>query len=337
MDPDTSAQPLLSVDKLSTYFFTRQGTIKAVDSIDFALDRGEALGLVGESGCGKSVTARSIVRLIPLPGRIVSGKIKFSGDDLLQVSEREMRRIRGRSIAVIFQDPLTTLNPVLPMGYQIAEVLRTHRWQAKIRSGYSTRRMIKERAIELMRLVHIPSPQARYRQYPYELSGGMRQRAIIAAALACKPLLLIADEPTTALDVTVETQILELLAEIKEKHQTSILFITHNLGAVAYLCDKVAVMYAGKLVEHGLSSQVLKRAKHPYTQGLLECLPQLRARKDIRPIPGEVPNLLDLPQGCSFQDRCPQVVKSCRIEEPQLNLIQPGWSVRCHLYSSVEN
>jgi oligopeptide/dipeptide ABC transporter ATP-binding protein len=277
------------------------------------------------------------MRLIPLPGRIVSGKILFSGDDLLQLSERQMRRIRGRSMTMVFQDPLTTLNPVLTMGYQIAEVLRTHRWQAKIRSGYSTRRTIKERVIELMRLVHIPSPQARYRQYPYELSGGMRQRAIIAAGLACKPQLLIADEPTTALDVTVETQILELLAEIKEKHQTSILLITHNLGAVGYLCDKVAVMYAGKIVEHGLCSQLLKSAKHPYTQGLLKCLPQLRARKDMRPIPGEVPDLLDLPQGCSFQDRCPQVIKRCRIDEPKLNIIQQGWSVRCHLFSSEEN
>jgi len=330
---NASTQPLLSVQRLCTYFFTAQGTVKAVDRVDLNLFPSKALGLVGESGCGKSVFARSILRLIAPPGRIVSGQILFDGYDLLKRSEKQMRQIRGQSIAMIFQDPLTTLNPVLQVGYQIAEVLRIHRRRAEGVDIGLKRGAIQERVLELMRLVQIPSPQERLRQYPHEFSGGMRQRAIIATGLACNPLLLIADEPTTALDVTVQAQILNLLAEIKEKHGTSILLITHDLGTINYLCERVAVMYAGKIVEHGATSQVVFEPKHPYTQGLLGCLPKLRAKKGIQPIPGEVPDLLDLPSGCSFQERCPLVMERCRTEEPRLLPIQNGWQVSCHLYS----
>ncbi|MFP4081144.1 MAG: ABC transporter ATP-binding protein [Candidatus Aminicenantes bacterium] len=331
INPAAYRSPLLNINNLSTYFFTHQGTVKAVDGVSLILNQGEALGLVGESGCGKSVFALSLLRLISPPGRIVSGEIFFQGVDLLQQPEKEMQRIRGRSIAMVFQDPLTTLNPVLQVGYQIAEVLKIHHWQPERKNNQAQRGTIQQRVLELMRLVHIPSPRERTRQYPHQLSGGMRQRAIIAAGLACNPLLLIADEPTTALDVTVQVQILNLLAEIREKYRTSILLITHDIGTIDYLCKRVAVMYAGQIVEHGLTSQVFSSPRHPYTQGLLECLPALQRKKYIYPIPGEVPDLSDLPPGCTFQDRCPHLMERCRKEKPRLLTVDGNWQVRCHL------
>lgn len=307
---------VLEIRNLKTYFFTPEGVAKAVDGVSFTLHQGETLGLVGESGCGKTVTALSILRLIPSPpGRIVGGQVLLEERDLIPMAEAELRRIRGNQISMIFQEPMTSLNPVFTIGNQIAEVLTLHQglnhWDATAR------------AVELLDRVGIPSPERRVKEYPHQLSGGMRQRAMIAMALACNPRVLIADEPTTALDVTIQAQILDLMGRLKEEFQTAILLITHDLGIVAETAKRVVVMYAGKVVEEASVQEIFENPKHPYTQGLLKSIPRIdhhlgSQRERLREIPGTVPNLLRLPGGCPFHPRCPVAIERCSREEPLL-------------------
>ena len=318
-------EPLLEVRDLRTEFHTEAGRFAAVDGVSFTIHRGETVGLVGESGSGKSVTSLSILRLIPSPpGRIAGGSILFEGRDLLRLSEAEMRRIRGNRIAMIFQEPMTSLNPVFTAGAQIAEALRWHR--------RLSRREAWERAVELLRLVGIPDPEARARQYPHQMSGGMRQRVMIAMAVACEPQLLIADEPTTALDVTVQAQILDLMKDLRRRLGTAILLITHDLGVVADMADRVLVMYAGRIVESAPVDDLFARPLHPYTEGLLKSMPQLHRRQDrLHVIPGQVPNPARLPSGCRFHPRCPYVMDICRQREPALQPAGDGRWVACWL------
>src|SRR5207302_487586 len=299
---------LLQVKNLHTYFQTREGLVCAVDGVSFYLDRGELLGLVGESGCGKSMTALSIMRLIAPPGKIVAGEILFDGRNLLQVSNSEMRDVRGNDIAMIFQDPMTSLNPVFTVGQQIAEALRLHR--------DLSRKQARNSAIDAMREVSIPDPDLRVNDYPHQLSGGMRQRVMIAMALACDPKLLIADEPTTALDVTIQAQILELLDNLRKTRDLAVLLITHDLGVVAEVADRVAVMYTGKIVEQSPVEELFARPKHPYTEGLLRSVPKLTAKDVVRTerlqtIEGVVPKPTALPPGCHFAPRCPYRMPRC--------------------------
>jgi len=316
---------LLDVKQLKTYFFLERGVVKAVDGIDLKIKIGESLGLVGESGCGKSVTALSIMRLVPYPGKIVEGSVMFDGIDLLKLKEEEMRKIRGKKIAMIFQDPTTALNPTLTIGDQLAEVFQIHENMSKSEA-------YKE-AKEMLDLVGIPSSQERLKDYPHQLSGGMKQRVMIAMALACKPNLLIADEPTTNLDVTIQAQILELLKDLKRRFSTSIMLITHHLGLVAELCDTVAVMYAGKLVEYASMRDVLKNPKHPYTKALLECIPDVTGRsKKLSFIKGSLPDPFNLPTGCRFNPRCPYAFEDCYNREPEIREVSLNHAVACHLY-----
>jgi oligopeptide/dipeptide ABC transporter ATP-binding protein len=316
---------LLVVENLRTYIFTPRGVIRAVDGVSFTLDEEETLGLVGESGCGKSMTALSILKLYPKPqGRIVEGTIEFAGESLVEKSEKEMQRIRGKSISMIFQEPMTSLDPVFPVGEGIIEVLMVHQ-------GLS-RREAKERAIELLRMVRIPEPERRIHAYPHQLSGGMRQRVMIAQALACRPKLLIADEPTTALDVTVQAQILELIRTLKKEMKTAVLLITHDLGVVAEHCERVAVMYAGKIVEKASVLSLFARPLHPYTRALLGALPRAESKKQrLEVIPGTVPDLLSPPPGCRFHPRCQRRIALCFAEEPPLREVEKGHEVACHL------
>lgn len=316
-------EALLKVIDLATYFTTEEGTVKAVDGVDFEVRRGEVVGVVGESGCGKSITSMSILRLIPKPqGKIVRGKILFEGQDLLALSEEEMRKIRGNKIALISQDPMTSLNPVLTVGEQIMEAIMLHQ-------GLD-RQAAKKKAIEMLRKVGIPEPEKRVDQYPHQFSGGMRQRAIIAMALSCEPKLLIADEPTTALDVTIQAQILDLMREIKEKYNAGIIFITHDLGVVAEMCDFVCVMYAGKVVEAADVYTIFKTPSHPYTIGLLKSIPRLDEVKDrLESIDGQPPSLSKLPKGCSFAPRCVEATESCRQKEPELIRVGVNQFARC--------
>jgi peptide/nickel transport system ATP-binding protein/oligopeptide transport system ATP-binding protein len=319
---------LLKIRGLRTYFFTDEGVAKAVDGVDLELEEGGTLGLVGESGCGKSVTALSIMRLIPEPpGKIVEGEITFNGTNLLTLSEGEMRKIRGRSISMIFQEPMTSLNPVFQIGDQISEVLRLH-------EGMS-RKDAWNRSVEMLKLVGIPAPERRVMEYPHQLSGGMRQRAMIAMALACSPKLMIADEPTTALDVTIQAQILELMNRLQKEKGMSLILITHNLGVIAETARKVAVMYAGRIVEYTDVRSIFATPKHPYTQGLLKSIPRLDAhhgrKEKLEAIPGLVPSLLDLPVGCKFSNRCKYVFDRCVVEPPLLEPV-PGQLVRCWLH-----
>ena len=306
--------PLLEVKGLVTAFQTDEGYLRAVDDVSFEIGTGKTLGIVGESGCGKSVTSLSIMRLVPSPpGRIEKGEILFEGQDLLPLPERGIRKLRGNDISMIFQEPMTSLNPVYKIGAQISEALRLHQ--------NVSRREARARAIELLELVGIPAPQERVDSYPHTLSGGMRQRAMIAMALCCQPKLLIADEPTTALDVTIQAQILELLKRLQSKFGMSILLITHDLGVVAEFADDIAVMYAGKIVEQASTADLFKNPKHPYTRGLLKSLPSMRDRDPshrLATIAGIVPDLRDLPKGCRFQDRCELVSDRCRQAEPTL-------------------
>ena len=323
--------PLLSIADLHTYFFVDGNVAKSVRGVDLSIGRGETLGLVGESGSGKSVTAQSILRLIQPPaGRIVQGSIVFDGTDLALATEEEMRRIRGNSISMIFQEPMTSLNPVIRIGEQIAEVVRLHRGlRPKEALGY---------AIEMLTKVGIAEPARRVMQFPHELSGGMRQRVMIAMALACEPKMLIADEPTTALDVTIQAQILELMRALQHDAGISILLITHDLGVVAETAHRVAVMYAGQIVERADVARLFDRPLHPYTEGLMASIPRVdEAPSPDRMLPaisGIVPNLLDLPAGCAFQDRCPKVHERCRREEPPLSDVGQGHAVRCWLHVS---
>jgi oligopeptide/dipeptide ABC transporter ATP-binding protein len=317
---------LLEVRDLKTYFATKRGEVRSVDDVSFMLEQGETLSLVGESGCGKSVTALSIMRLVAAPGRIVGGEILFEGRDLLKLSEEKMRAIRGDDIAMIFQDPMTSLNPVYTVGEQIAEAIRLHRKVSK--------REAWDQAVAGMRDVAIPAPEVRAKNYPHEMSGGMRQRVMIAMALACDPKLLIADEPTTALDVTIQAQILDLLLELRERRNLAILLITHDLGVVAETSDRVAVMYAGKIVEEASARELFNRPRHPYTEGLLRAVPRLdessvEKKRRLQTIEGVVPNPLELPPGCRFAPRCEHAREKCR--EGEIPLVELGGqhSSRC--------
>ena len=316
--------PRLSVNNLQSYFFTRTGLIKAVNDVSFDIAQGETLALVGESGCGKSMTALSLLRLLPEPGRIVGGEIALDDRDLLRLPDVEMRRIRGNEISMIFQEPMTSLNPVLRIGEQIAEVLQLHQGDSK--------QQAMEQAAELLIQVGIADPGRRLREYPHQLSGGQRQRIMIAIALACDPKLLIADEPTTALDVTIQAQIMDLLLELKEQRQMATLLISHDLGVVAGNADKLAVMYAGQIVESGTVKEVFNNPLHPYTQGLLQCIPRLGQRNSLATIPGQLPDLRKQLEGCLFLDRCPVPCSPCGNQSPEIKEFEPGHWVRCWRY-----
>lgn len=317
---------LLEVKNLKTEFRTEDGSFFAVDDVSFVLEAGQTLGIVGESGCGKSVTSLSIMRLIQTPGRIAQGEIIYKGKNLLSLNDSEMRKIRGNEIAMIFQEPMTSLNPVFTCGYQIEEVIRLHRPELSSEK-------IRERAIEMLKLVGIPSPAQRYEEYPHQLSGGMRQRVMIAMALSCDPKLLIADEPTTALDVTIQAQILDLMRYLQRDFGTSMILITHDLGVVAEMCTNVAVMYAGKVVEYGTVEDIFYRPLHPYTKGLLNSIPHFKHGEHLerlQTIPGSVPSPLKWPTTCRFQDRCDRVQEKCRQQMPELQSnSSSSHSVRC--------
>lgn len=317
---------LLRIDALKTYFYTDLGVARAIDGLDVSLKFGNILGIVGESGCGKSVTALSIMRLVKSPpGRIESGEISFDGQDLLRLPISEMRKIRGNKISMIFQEPMTSLNPVFRVGDQISESFILHQG--------SSRREALDQSIEMLKKVGIPAPGKRVHDYPHQLSGGMRQRVMIAMAISCRPKLMIADEPTTALDVTIQAQILDLMLKLKEEIGTSIILITHNLGVVAEMAQFVAVMYAGKLVEYADTLELFNNPKHPYTLGLLKSIPRPdlveRKGKRLDAIPGVVPSLMNLPQGCKFSDRCGTASSQCLEDEPPFVEIAPGHRCRC--------
>jgi oligopeptide/dipeptide ABC transporter ATP-binding protein len=317
------SQPVLQVKDLRTQFFTDDGVVKAVDGVSFDLHPGETLGIVGESGCGKSVTALSILRLVQEPGRITSGQILFRGADIVQMDDDDVRELRGRDIAMIFQDPLSSLNPVLNVGYQVEEAMVAH---TKI-----ARKTAVERAVDLLKQVRIPAAQSRVHDYPHQFSGGMRQRAMIAMGLANRPSILIADEPTTALDVTVQAQILELLRDLNEQTKTSIILITHNMGVVAGLCSRVLVMYAGRIVEQGPVERIFKDPQHPYTWSLLQSIPRLDAdRKDrLLSIEGLPPDLIKPPPGCRFHPRCRFRIERCFKDDPPLMDVGPSQDAAC--------
>ena len=320
---------LLRVEDLKTYFFTEDGVVKAVDGVSLRVNRGETLGIVGESGCGKSVTSLSIMRLISAPGEVIEGRAYLRGLDVVQLSEEDMRHIRGNRISMIFQQPTSCLNPVFRVGDQISESLMLHRGLSK--------QQARQRAIELLTMVGIPSAKTRIDSYPHEMSGGMCQRVMIAMALSCEPELLIADEPTTALDVTIQAQILELMRDLKNRYHTGIILITHDLGVIAEMADYVAVMYAGKIVEEAPVGELFESPKHPYTQGLLASIPVLgEVREKLAVIPGSVPSLRNLPPGCRFAGRCSYVMDICRVEEPALLRLSPTRTARCWLYADDE-
>ncbi len=328
---------LLEVKDLRTYFKGSRGTVKAVDGISFSLNQGEIMGLVGESGCGKSMTLLSLLRLVPTPGKIVGGEILFQGENLLKKSSREMTAMRGRDLAMIFQDPMTSLNPVFKVGEQIRESLHIHGYYKDHReAGRKRLRAEKERVIELMEEVGIPSPMDRYYEYPHQFSGGMQQRAVIAIALSCEPKLLLADEPTTALDVTIQAQILSVMERINCDHGMAIILVTHDLGVAAEFCQRIAVMYAGQIVEQGLTDEIIERPLHPYTCGLLRSIPRIVPDKPrLQPIRGTVPSLLNLPPGCSFMPRCDEAVEECRLPQ-EMRMLENGRMVRCLKYDRAE-
>lgn len=316
---------LLKINGLCTCFLTQSGIVRAVDDVSLLLNRGETLGVVGESGCGKSMTALSIMRLVPKPGKITGGEIVFSGENLLEKTDSEMQAIRGKKISMIFQEPMTSLDPVFTVGYQIQEVIMMHERLNK--------RIARKKTIKMLEMVGIPSPDKRVDDYPHQLSGGMRQRAMIAMALSCRPELLIADEPTTALDVTIQAQILELMMELKEDLQMAIMLITHDLGIVAEIADKTAIMYAGQIVESGDTKTIFRDHLHPYTLGLLGSIPLLHEnRKRLQIIEGSVPNPTNMPAGCRFHSRCCHADEKCRERAPELLEVKPGHLVRCWLY-----
>lgn len=317
---------LLEVQNLKTGFKTDEGSFRAVDDVSFYVKKGQTLGIVGESGCGKSVTSLSVMRLIQKPGTIESGKILFKGQDLLKISEDKMRSIRGNEIAMIFQEPMTSLNPVYTIGDQIEEAVLLHQKELN-------KHQARERAIEMLRLVGIPAPEKRFHEYPHQLSGGMRQRVMIAMAISCNPELLIADEPTTALDVTIQAQILDLMRKLQKEFNAGMILITHDLGVVAEMCQEVAVMYAGRIVEFGTVEDIFYRPKHPYTRGLLDSIPHFETGHkldQLKTIKGMVPSLYNLPVGCRFADRCPYAQDDCRAIYPTLENMRGIHKVACH-------
>ena len=321
-----TAQPLLEVRDLRTHFFVRRGVVKAVDGVSFTLNRGETLGLVGESGCGKSITCLSILRVVPQPaGRIVDGEVVFDGRDLLKLSDEEMRQVRGRQIAMILQDPMTSLNPVFTIGDQVGEAITTHQ---KLPGS-----AVRERVQDLIRMVKISSPEVRAGQFPHQMSGGIRQRLVGALSLANEPQLIIADEPTTSLDVTIQAQYLRLLNELQEETGASIIFVTHDFGIVAKMCHKVAVMYAGKIVEAGPVREIFNEPSHPYTQALLSSVPKMEEKVDrLHSIQGQPPSLLDLPEGCTFAPRCPHVMDVCWRDYPATASVGREHTANCWLH-----
>ncbi len=320
-------EKLLEVQGLKTWFHTDAGLSKAVNDVSFFVEKGKTLGIVGESGCGKSITSLSIMGLVQTPpGEIAGGKILFEGEDLLEKTEEEMRSIRGKKIAMIFQEPMTSLNPVFTIGQQLIETLMLHE--------NLTKQQAREKGIEMLKLVKIPLAEKRFDEYPHQLSGGMRQRVMIAMALCCSPKLLICDEPTTALDVTIQAQILELINELKEQTGTSVMMITHDLGVIAEVADDVMVMYAGKVVEHATCDQIFEKPMHPYTYGLMNCIPKLDDddTKELSVIEGMVPSFDDMPKGCAFCPRCPEAMDICREKMPKLSEAE-GRMVRCFKYT----
>ena len=323
MKQNLQKNPLLEARSLSIHFFTEEGVVRAVENVSFEIYPGEVLGLVGESGCGKSVTGLSLLRLIPIPpGRIVSGDILFDGRSLLPLEEKEMEKVRGNDISMIFQEPMTSLNPVFTIGDQIMEAVILHQGLDKTEA--------RKRAIEMLDRVKIPSPEKRIDSYPHQLSGGMRQRAMIAMALSCQPKLLIADEPTTALDVTIQAQVLQLLKEIQMEMGMSVMLITHDLGVVSEIADRVAVMYAGRIFEYGPIEAIFGKMRNPYTRGLMSSIPQLAEKKGrLNPIPGQVPDPMNLPAGCKFHPRCYLVIEECKKEEPPLFQVNGNHFSRC--------
>jgi oligopeptide/dipeptide ABC transporter ATP-binding protein len=323
-----STNPILNVHRLRTYFYTYAGVVKAVDGVSLQIDRGQTVGLVGESGSGKTVTAQSIMRIVPTPGKTVDGEIEFEGKNVLGLTESEMQQIRGKEISYIPQDPTTTLDPVYPIGEQLTEVIMRHQPVSK--------RFALTKAIELLRSVGISDPQLRINQYPHELSGGTKQRVAIARALSCEPSLIIADEPTTALDVTIQAQILDLLKELKRKLDLAMILITHDMGIVADTCDRVTVLYAGQVCETGTTEQVFETPKHPYTEALLSSVPSLALRKEkLEVIPGNVPNLIHPPSGCRFHPRCSYARQICVDQDPQVESIGDGRFVHCHRWKEL--
>lgn len=329
--PVPEGQHLLEVDDLKMYFHTEDGVVRAVDGVSYTLDRGETLGVVGESGSGKSVTAMTIMGLISMPpGKIEGGDVRYRGRSILEMTEEEMQHIRGNDIAMIFQDPMTSLNPVYKIGKQVGEGLRLHR-------GYSKQDALK-RATELLDLVGIPEPEKRVNEYPHQFSGGMRQRVMIAMALACDPDILIADEPTTALDVTIQAQIIELMQEMQEKNGNAIIMITHDLGVVADMADKIMVMYAGRPVEFGTAEEIFYESRHPYTWGLIRSIPEqaIDEKKPLTPIHGNPPSLMNLPEGCVFSPRCPYATDKCRKQRPERVVTESGHYSACHYSGDPE-
>ena len=324
-----SQTPVLDVKQLQTTFFSSDGEIPAVDQISFSVNKGEILGIVGESGCGKSVTSLSIMKLIPQPpGKITNGEIWLNGENLVQASEKRMREIRGNEVAMIFQEPMTSLNPLFTIGNQLIEGIRIHKKMSK--------KEARIEAIQMLKLVGLPRAEQIIDEYPHQLSGGMRQRVMIAMALSCHPRLLIADEPTTALDVTIQAQILALMKDLNEKLDTAIVMITHDLGVVADLCQRVIVMYAGKIVEEAEVRDIFKNPKHPYTMGLLQSVPDVREKKErLYSIPGNVPKPGSIQKGCRFAARCDKAHDRCYIEDPKLYQLENGQSVRCFLHEGV--
>lgn len=321
-------EPLLSVENLKTYFFTKKGVVKAVDGVSFTVNRGEVVGFVGESGCGKTITALSVLRLVPAPaGRIVSGKVLFEGEDLLTKTESEMRSFRGGKITMILQDPLTSLNPVYTIGNQVSEPFIYHPTEGDSRN-------VIDKVIDVLRQVRMPAPERRVKDYPHQFSGGMRQRVGAAMAIACHPKLLIADEPTTSLDVTIQAQFLKLILDIQQQSNLAVLYITHDLGVVAQICDRVQVMYAGRIVETGDVRRIFKEPMHPYTRGLIDSVPKIGAKRErLFQIDGQPPYLLELPGGCSFWPRCISAMDICQKEYPPETIIGEDDYVRCWLHS----
>lgn len=328
----TKTESLLRVRSLETHFYTYAGTVKALDRVNLDVYKGQMLGLVGESGCGKSVTSLSIVRLVPSPGKIVGGEVWFDGKDLLRLSDEEMRKIRGARISMVFQDPTLYLNPVLDIGYQIAEPLLQHRDVDKLEPNAENNAIVKQKVVDILKLVRFPDPD-RVHRYPHELSGGMRQRVLIAMALVCDPDLIILDEPTTQLDVTVQAQILTILKEIRARINAAMIFVTHNLALARETCDVIAIMYAGTIVERAQLSSIFENPKHPYTIGLLKSVPRMSGEiKRLESIPGTLPNLISPPPGCRFHPRCAEAMAVCREIKPSEVEVEPGHFVACHLY-----